>query len=95
MCWTEHNCERCKKGPDPDIQGPNEKCDIENAFALASICAGKLVDPVIGDEAHAASLAARLGWNGVGSIPWTCPEFEANARAHEHHDAEIPSQQKP
>jgi hypothetical protein len=63
MDWNERNCCRCQLCPPPDHQGPNELCAIENAIALASITGGTFLDPVIGDEAHAKSLAARLGWD--------------------------------
>jgi hypothetical protein len=78
MDWHAYNCERCTKGPDPDLQGPNEACDIENAFALASVCGGTINDEVIGDEENARKIAERLGWNGSGSLPARCSEFVEN-----------------
>lgn len=52
MDWHAYNCEQCTKGPALDLQGPNELCDIENAFALASVCGGTINDEVIGDESE-------------------------------------------
>lgn len=76
MVWCEHNCEQCAKGPQPDLQGPNAACELENALTLAGICGGTINDPVIGGPENAAKLAARLGWKGDGPLPWRCPEFE-------------------
>jgi hypothetical protein len=75
MDWHAHNCEQCTKGPAPDLQGPNELCDIENAFALAAVCGGTINDEVIGNEDNARKIAERLGWKGSGSLPWRCAEF--------------------
>lgn len=75
MDWCAHNCEQCHKGPAPDLQGPNERCEIENAFALAAVCGGTLLDEVIGTPEHTASLAQRLGWDGRSRLPARCPEF--------------------
>ena len=82
MDWHAHNCERCTKGPAPDLQGPNEACDIENAFALAAVCGGTINDECIGDEENARKIAERLGWNGSGPLPARCSEFVANVRDH-------------
>lgn len=74
--WTCYNCERCTKGPAINQEGPNEKCEIENAFALASVCGGTILDEVIGTPEHTASLARRLGWDGESALPARCLEFE-------------------
>jgi hypothetical protein len=78
MDWHARNCERCTKGPAPDLQGPNEACDIENAFALAAICGGTVNDPCIGEEENARRIAKRLRWDGTGKLPPQCSEFEEN-----------------
>lgn len=77
MDWISSNCDRCTKGPAIGHCGPNEKCDIENAFALASIAGGTIKDEIIGDEANAQRIAARLGWSGDGELPAKCAEFQA------------------
>lgn len=77
--WCGLNCDRCIKGPPPDLQGPNEACEIENAFALASLCAGTLNDEVIGGIEAAQKLAKRLNWDGNSTLPARCPEFAPRA----------------
>jgi hypothetical protein len=75
MVWYDRNCDNCTKGPDADLRGPNERCEIENALALAGCCGGTINDPCIGDESNARALAARLNWDGSGQLPVRCPEF--------------------
>jgi len=74
MDWHDRNCSGCSKGPDVDQQGPNEKCEIENALALAAVCGGTINDPVIGGEEKAREIADRLGWDGTGRLCTRCPE---------------------
>ena len=74
MAWNEHNCCRCTKGPKADHQGPNEECLIENTFALASICAGRIDDADIVTPEETAKVCNALGWNGKGPIPDDCPQ---------------------
>ena len=75
--WNCNNCEKCTKGPAADQDGINEKCDIENAFVLASLCGGTIVDECIGDLKNAENIATRLGWDGmIGTLPGRCNEYE-------------------
>lgn len=76
MCWNGRNCDRCKKGPAPDIIGNNPLCEIEDAIALASCLDGKLTLDGTKTAEEAAALAARLKWDGQSYLETDCPEFE-------------------
>jgi len=79
MDWTCHNCDNCRKGPAPNLQGPNEQCEIENALALAAVCGGTILDAVIGTIEDTQRIAARLQWSGQGDLPARCPEFDSKS----------------
>lgn len=72
LVWYDRNCDGCKKC----LSNWESYCDIENAFQLTAMSGGRLVDPIIGDEDNAKSIAARLGWDGIGPLPKRCPEFQ-------------------
>lgn len=79
--FMAHNCERCKKGPSPDLIGSNESCEIENTLALASCLDGTMFLCGENSKEKVEELARRLNWDGVDYIENNCPEFEPIAAA--------------
>lgn len=75
MMWNDRNCDRCVKGPKPDIVGRNMACPIEDAIALASALDGSLLHDGFTPPNKAAAIAARLNWDGKSYLEHDCPEF--------------------
>lgn len=76
VCWRSNNCDRCRKGPPPDLDGQNLACDLEDTLALAHLLDGTLM--LCGEKTaqEAAEMARRLGWSGAGYLMNDCPEID-------------------
>lgn len=75
MIWRERNCDRCIKGPKPEIEGHNEACPIEDAIAMAAATDGSLLHDGGTPLNKADSIAKRLNWDGESYLTNNCPEF--------------------
>jgi hypothetical protein len=75
MMWRERNCNRCVKGPKPDLVGHNRACPIEDAIAIASALDGSLLHCGETPINKANEIARRLNWNGQSYLEHDCPEF--------------------
>lgn len=76
MIWAGRNCDRCWKRQPAGTPGRNSKCCIETAIAIASITDGSLLHDGTTKPAKAATIAARLNWDGHGYLETDCPERE-------------------
>lgn len=62
--WTAYNCWSCEKNYDEDQR--KYRCDIEEALGLAEIDDGYIFN----------NTAERMGFTGIHTYCWRCPEAE-------------------